>query len=35
MNKCWRKIIGVSSLVLATGLPVAADTLTDAMRLAY
>ncbi len=34
MTKSWRRIIGASLLVFA-GLPTAADTLTDAMRLAY
>ena len=34
MNKSWQRFIGVSLLVFA-GLPTSADTLTDAMRLAY
>lgn len=34
MKQGWQRIFGASLLVLA-GLPAAADTLTDAMRLAY
>jgi len=34
MNQGWQRIIGVSLFVLA-GVPAVADTLTDAMRLAY
>ncbi|NOR60874.1 MAG: TolC family outer membrane protein [Rhodobacteraceae bacterium] len=34
MNKAWKRVVGASLLVLV-GLPAAADTLTDAMRLAY
>jgi len=34
MNKGWQRIIGASLLVIA-GLPAVADTLSDAMRLAY
>ncbi len=34
MNKGWQRFIGASLLVFA-GLPTMADTLTDAMRLAY
>ncbi len=34
MNKGWQRILGATAIVLA-GLPAHADTLTDAMRLAY
>ncbi len=34
MNKGWQRILGASLLVFA-GMPASADTLTDAMRLAY
>ena len=34
MKMGWRRVIGVTAFVLA-GLPAGADTLTDAMRLAY
>ena len=34
MKKSWQRIFGASLLVLA-GVPAVADTLTDAMRLAY
>lgn len=35
MKRNMRRIFGIASVVIASGLPVAADTLSDAMRLAY